>query len=340
MNYILYLAFNDLNVISEAIYSIHSYFYIARNNIDQNARIIVYSDKIEHFKEAFPDNEHIIFENISQEMINDWLGEKKFIYRLKIKVLIDFIKKYNSNVILVDADTFFIESVKSYFEKLEKNDVAIMYYNENKLEQKINYVKNFEFKFEENNTFYEYLEDSNILSDGNNQYQIPHSTQLWNSGVVGINPSHEPLLDKILNLSDIIYKKFEDRLSEQFAYSYILQNNLKINSCDGSIFHYWYLKDFRYILAIFFNYFNMNDKQESLLFLKRLNLEGIKNKLEYKDLPIMVPCLFQKQFGDYGIRRIRLDIPEESYYDKIFFDDNEYSRILTYLSLKYKIDLT
>jgi hypothetical protein len=320
MNYLLYLAFNNKSFINEAIFSIRSYLQISEN---QNTRIIIYSDKVEYFKKSFPDNKQIIYENLSANMIETWLGESKFMYRLKIKVLMHFIDKYQSNVMLVDTDTIFMKDIQDYFDKIDAKGVAVMYYNENRLDQKIEYIKSFEFAFQENHSFYKHLDKTGNLSNSEKTYHIPYSVQIWNSGVVGLNPENRNLLEKVLDLSDTIYGQFKDRLSEQFAYSYILQNNLKIIACDKAVFHYWYLKDFRYFLAVYFNDYQYIEQQKAKEVLNKYSVSAVDvANTEYNKLPALASSVFKYQYGNYGLQRIRLDLPENSFYDKIFFEYN------------------
>lgn len=323
MNYLLYLAFNNISFVNEAIFSIRSYLQITENADNQNTRIIIYTDKADHFKKSFPDNKQIIYENLSANMIETWLGESTFMYRLKIKVLMHFFDKYQSNVMMVDTDTIFMEDIEEYFEKIDVEGIAVMYYNENRLDQKIEYIKSFEFAFQENHSFYKHLDKTGNLSNSRKTYQIPNSVQIWNSGVVGLNQEYRSLLEKVLELSDTIFSRFKDRLSEQFAYSYILQNNLKIIACDRAIFHYWYLKDFRYFLAVYFDDYQYIEQQKVEEVLKKYNVSALDvAKTEHYKLPALASSVFRYQYGNYGLQRIRLDLPEKSYYDKIFFEYN------------------
>jgi hypothetical protein len=323
MNYILYLAFNNKSFINEAIFSIQTYFRLPEKREDQNTQIIVYTDKEDYFKESFPENKNILYEYLDDDKIACWLGENKFMYRLKIKVLMHFFDKYKSNVLLVDTDTIYMEDIQEYFEKLEKMNVAVMYYNENRLDQKIEYVKNFDFAFQENHAFYKHLENTKSLSNTKTTYQIPFSTQIWNSGVIGLNQNNRNLLDRVLDLSDTIFDQFKDRLSEQFAYSYVLQKNLEIIACDKAIFHYWYLKDFRYILAAYFDDYHRVEKRKTEEILKKYDISVADiAQLKYTELPAFASSVFRYQYGNYGLQRIRLDLPEKSYHDKIFFEKN------------------
>ena len=340
MKYILYLVFRKKNIALEAISSIKSFFYITSTEQRQLYRIVIYTDLVDMFKNAFPDNKLLIIEELTEQIVKKWLDGTTFIYRLKNCMLQNFFKKYSSKAIYFDTDTFFMKDIGSLFDKIDHNKF-IMHNAENTLKDKLDYMKTFTYNPYEIPLFYNHLRESNIISYKDHRYELPYTMQIWNSGVIGMSPSNLNLLEEALTLSSIIYDQFENILGEQYALAYFFQKHGNITACDDIIFHYWFLKYTKYLIEYILDKdFDIKNENEFLEFIKKYQLERLLEvKLDYKDLPILLTCIANSKFHPLIVQRMALDIPAGSYLGKIFLGAETYHKYANLLYSKYKIDL-
>lgn len=70
-------------------------------------------------------------------------------------------------------------------------------------------------------------------------FKIPMTTRMWNAGIIGLDFSHLPLLDKVIQLTDQIYAVNSIFTAEQFAFSYVLQNRTGLKPTGDYLVHYW-----------------------------------------------------------------------------------------------------
>lgn len=237
-NYLVFQAYGKIEIKYECIFAL---LQLHTFPCFKNISPVIYTDEPEIFKEiVLLFNEYEIIK-LSNEQINKWKGPDKFVHRVKIEMLKDFLAKHNGNVLYCDTDTYFTESPESLFNSIEKG----MFYMHT-LEGYINHKTHPSFKKWEQFL----LTHPEILDQSGPNYV--NSLPMWNAGVIGLNNGALPLLNEVLNLTDCIFKKFPKHIAEQFAFSYIFQKHTIIYPADKYIFHYWYLKEFaNYLILVF-----------------------------------------------------------------------------------------
>ncbi|HSN15638.1 MAG TPA: hypothetical protein VLT61_13480, partial [Anaeromyxobacteraceae bacterium] len=65
---------------------------------------------------------------------------------------------------------------------------------------------------------------------------------MWNSGAVGLHPSHAPVIPDWLDYLDEVHPRNRKPIVEQFAISWLLQRRLgagAVAPCDDVLVHYW-----------------------------------------------------------------------------------------------------
>jgi hypothetical protein len=93
------------------------------------------------------------------------------------------------------------------------------------------------------------------------------------------------------------------------------------------------------LLEFLFKCLKSSDEIEFQTLLRDYNLEGLDDvELEYDDLPVIVTCLVKSKRTEYYNRRIKLDIPKETYFGKLFLDDTANDKLEKYLLSKYGLD--
>lgn len=257
MNNILYLALQSRSQIDQLKTSIVSLNYIT----DKDYRVFIYTNldlKNEDFGDLKP-NINIIIKSF--ECI-----EGNYIYKNKIKVLIDFIQEYNEKVIFVDNDTFYYKDPMELFERINKETVLMNY-----KETSVGEYYNLNLKIGKKHPFILKMYNMNKMLDDN---IITPNTKLCNSGVVGIVPDHLSDLQKAIPLCEYISQEARIKTAEQIALSIVFQQKYKIEYADDKIFHYHFYKSTYLLLNHIFNIEKINLERCD----KYLRIYMLKNK--------------------------------------------------------------
>lgn len=227
---LLYQAFGNRNVFNQVLFSLLTlHFHVKEKTKD--LPIVIYTDNPNFFSK-YKSEFNLKIEILNAQKLEAFKGKQRFIHRVKVCVIKDCFEKYKSNILYLDSDTYFTESLIPLFDKISKT-TSIMNSNDyNLIEADDLYenddwllirkaIRNFDYNIENENV------------------RIPLSTRMWNAGVIGISYDNRHLLDGILCLTDQIFQNKPVFTAEQFAFSYYLQNNTDLISSGNIIFHYW-----------------------------------------------------------------------------------------------------
>jgi len=241
---IVFVAMNNEHFIYEMFVSIHSLLQVSPKVFEQY-RVIVYTNRLDLLSKNDLYSEYIHVIEVTEDMMISWIGENHYIYNIKIGALIDCINRYRAPTILIDTDTFFLKDIETVFEALETNNGIIMNYLENRAEQTIRY----EMKHKSNMAMFMLKHVAKGYIEWQlKRYTLNEQTEFWNSGVIGVRPEHMHYLVEALALSSHILETYRIRTAEQMALSIIFQHYSDISSSDDTVFHYWFLKEARYLL--------------------------------------------------------------------------------------------
>lgn len=271
-NHLIYLVFGKESLIYEAIYSIMSFYkYHDYKSVD---KIHIFTDKMELFKTHLPEK-NLVFHNLDTKKQQLWSGEYNYIYRLKIKCLLEVSNLYKGNFVFVDADTVFREKFDSIYSNIEK-DILILNFNEGAIKTK----KTREFK-----KYYKFLsKNKNVVFTETSSAKEALETEMWNSGVIGFNSKNSFLVERALTFCDALVARTSIRTIEQFAISYYFQQG-KLIDADKEIFHYWYFKDFGNIVEQFLEINRENTFQKRIENMNCIDPENIaKEIIQYKNM--------------------------------------------------------
>lgn len=216
---IVYQSYGSNSIYTQTLFSIFTLkYFLDEGGSDLPYQIIVYTDNAEVFSKYKIDTSII-----SQQEIQEWKGKYNFIHRVKIKIIEDVIKKYSDTIIYIDSDTYFLKSPIELFNSISTSN-SLMLTNEGEI-SKTNH-----------RLLYKFLSKNN--------FDVKNRTLfMWNAGLIGIHKSNLHLIKQILELTDDIYEKFYRHIVEQFSFSYLLQINTRIISCDDYLYHYCGDKD-------------------------------------------------------------------------------------------------
>lgn len=202
----------------------------------KNTHIIIYTDKTEFF-ESYLEGINVEYILLTPGLMQKMLAGTSYIHRRKVAVInLTFEQFPGDDLIFLDSDTFFtgnasillngFDTQESFMHKREynfKEGLSLFSsFNQGHFPQAfINYIKNREFKI--NGTSEVFSEDD----------------YSWNSGVLGLSKDFAIYLPDVFKLTDEFYANSDWFISEQLAFSLILQRKTKITATEEFICHYW-----------------------------------------------------------------------------------------------------
>lgn len=267
MNYIIYQAYGMSDIINECLYSLYTL-----SKFQDEFEVFIYTDKVEYFEKFTPKSLEIHYRKLEQSEIKKWRGKYNFVHRLKIMVLLDFLKKHvqnSDNILYVDSDVTFKKPVADLFDLIQ-SDNLLMHIKEGNI---LNPKKNKIFK-----QIHHYMKSKSKISQ-----LIPKNIEMWNAGVLGFTGKDKVLIEQVLRITDQIYSEFQSHVVEQLVFSIVFsgQNNRKLFPTNDSIFHYWNFKEYRAVLN---ELFTENRTEESIKKnFKNIDPERLREpKMEYE----------------------------------------------------------
>jgi len=274
--------------------------------------IVVYTDT----PELYASMENITTEFVSDVLYRDWIGPENYIYRAKIKALQHCLNKYGLATLFVDADTMFIKSPVVIFRNIGKQ-----YYYLNYMENDMKYkVESIDISNNEiTRHFYKTISSMQYIISEKKEYPITEDLINWNSGVIGISHQNMHVLDEVLVLSDKIWNIYNLRIAEQFAFSYVFQK-YQVISAEDTIFHYWFLKESRYLLE---DYFGDSNYDKPSLHMNNIIIKMIKKMKNYaKDYDTIFHVIVFLVNIKWGTANdfLNMDIQYEGFLRKMIFD--------------------
>ncbi|HTB52804.1 MAG TPA: hypothetical protein VK718_08510 [Ferruginibacter sp.] len=241
-NYILYVAYGSINNINECRYALLKYLDTHLSDTASTTCIVIYTDQPQFFEPYTSLYKYITIKEVTLAQIKEWRGSNDFVFRTKIKIIQDFFCSQTGNLLYCDTDTFITQSLQPIFAQIENGQFYMHQYEGIVGDPSNAYFKKWD----------KFLSKNPIEYNGK-KLQYSNQIQMWNAGVLGLNSKNSDLLEDVLQLTDTIYEKFPKHIAEQFAFGYCMQQRGTIRSTTDAIVHYWDLKEFRIVLAQFFN---------------------------------------------------------------------------------------
>lgn len=239
MNYLIYFVYGGTDYNNEALYSLLSYY---KYNAGARVQVVVYTDDAAFFKKHLPDT--IIYVDLTPEQLVAWKGEVNFNHRIKIKVLQDACSRFIGNILYSDTDTFYTKNIQPLFDTINNGGI-LFHKSENTLKQNPGGIARKMRKFlKQHPTFNLPSQPSPIAIDEN--------LAVWNAGSIGFKTEYRDILQSVLELTDEFYSRYHLFVMEQVAFNYFFQKISLPQSTEDYVGHYWYFKEFRQVLKIFF----------------------------------------------------------------------------------------
>ncbi len=172
---------------------------------------------------------------LSAEEIREWRGPEDFIHRLKAAMIRDMVRRVpGEKLVYVDADVFFTGPMAELFGRvgpargvMHEREYAVPTHSSSQMKKFRKHMGALSFRGR----------------------PIDLSRDMWNAGVVGMDPAQVAIVDEWLEFIDAIYPSYKRGLVEQYGIGHLLQREAKVGPSDDLVFHYWFQKD-DYVAAI------------------------------------------------------------------------------------------
>ncbi len=241
MNHLVYLAYGGEDYYNEALYSLLTYY---KYHEPGENRILLYTDNTVFFSGQLPDD--VIYTELNADKIKEWKGSINFVHRVKIKVLQDVTSRFQGNFLYLDTDTYFLKSIKLLFKEIANNNLVFDRCEGRLIDNPGGIARKMRKFLKKESSF--------MIPSQSEPIVIDETFTPWNAGIIGFNSSYSDLLDKVEELTDVLYAKNQLFVMEQIAFSYFFQKSKQPIPAESYIHHYWYFKEFRTVLQDFFNH--------------------------------------------------------------------------------------
>jgi lipopolysaccharide biosynthesis glycosyltransferase len=231
MTNVVYQAYGRQDVIRQSIFSAAS---LLKKYPEFSDRIVFYSDHAEQLRHFFGKDERISVVEISAGELAAWGGPHKFIHRIKLEILLDASRKWSGNILYLDGDTIFIDSAENILGRLRQN-YTLMHVREYTFKTAQGILPRKIAKFAQRTRFT--LPTGQVL-------RFTEDSAMWNAGVIGVPSDQRQLIERALQLTDVLYEKYQKHVMEQLAVSYCLSESSEVMPTDDVILHYWDNKPF------------------------------------------------------------------------------------------------
>lgn len=230
MKNIVFLSYGSRTLHHGVIFCLYTLHHHLKGDF-KDLRIIIYTDDAALFNKYLKDFP-VIIETLTPEKIQEYRKPYGYIHRVKTCVMKECLEKYQSDIVFLDSDVFFLKNPWPLFKKINKQ-VSVMNADEYDL------LDGGDFEDDENwLKLRKIIRLNTYLIDGENK-KIPLTTRMWNSGITGLSYENTHLMEKVLHLIDQIYGKNPIFHAEQYALAYVLQNTGTIVSTEDYFVHYY-----------------------------------------------------------------------------------------------------
>ena len=271
-NYIVFQAYGNNEILQECAFALLTLTRLHTKEELANIEICIYTDHPEFFESFKNCSLNLNYKKLDTVLISRWRGEINFLHRAKIEMLRDFAKDKRGQILYLDTDVCFINSVTDIFKNIAAGKLYMHI-----MEGLIHETDNVIFK-----KLSKFLKRNTPLKINGKAVHIADATTMWNAGVLGFNTDHIHLLDDVLLFTDTVYQQFHKHVVEQFAFSLYFQNAGEMMTAHTHISHYWNLKELLIILNSFFNYFKNSSWDELAYYSKLIQLpEPMQQKVNF-----------------------------------------------------------
>jgi hypothetical protein len=230
--HLAYLATGRADIRAQALYAAYS---ALAWRADAAVELHVFTDAPEAFA---PLAGAVSLEPLSDERVRAWCEPFDFVFRLKPKLVEHLLARFpEEKVLLVDADTFFTGPIGAVLERIGPRRAAL---------HEREYLLS---GSSERSRFHENLE-GRMRRARFRGAPVKLDAWMWNSGLIGLEPSHRPLVAEWLRFVDEVYPRNPKPVVEQYGLSVVLQERGDEIAETRDVVHHYYLDKRRYQAAV------------------------------------------------------------------------------------------
>ncbi|MFD3001629.1 hypothetical protein ACFS7Z_14755 [Pontibacter toksunensis] len=238
-----------------------------------DVRIFIFTDNPGFFYPLLSDFP-IEYEYLSASKLESMLGGMDYIHRRKIAVVDEVFQRFPSDdLVFLDSDIFFMSDALPWLESFAPGK-SYMHLAEHTFEGAVRH--NASFNHEHYPIALIKLIESKTFTVRKKVKSFHKKQVYWNSGVLGLTKESAPLLPDVFTLNDEFYSATRWHISEQLAFSLVLQTATQILPCDQYILHYWGQRQKKFIdkilLSVYNDGFTCLDLENKLATVKKLSL--------------------------------------------------------------------
>lgn len=312
MKALVYCAFGDSRYKKESLYSIRSFrkHWDATNN---DYKIIVVTDDKNAYG-SIADLPAVIIEEVDAQLIKEWSLDYTYYVRCKIKCLQYCFERFRCDLLFADTDTIVLQDLTNVFDHIIEG-VFYMHSSCTPINKALDSIAYTRFKDVNHLTlqrihFYSYIREKNFIFNG--KYPINADFVPYNSGIIGIAYENRNILHAVLEISDLIFQRFQYQCAEEFAFSYVMQSVGEVRLLENMVFHYPEAKFTRYLAGSILGFYAEGDKEEAYNVLSALGIKNIKAmNLSLYDIPYFVRMLLV--YSADAAKDLKLSSLEEVY---------------------------
>lgn len=223
---LIYQAYGRADIVQQVLFSVISLrsFFPAGLPF----KVEIYTDRKADLEDFFKKEPNIILTEFSDEQLQTWRGEIQFVHRVKLEILKAASLGNEGPLIYLDGDTYFKTNPTELFSKIT-DQVSLMHIRESSLREGRDLLTRKIAKFVKGKTFQ--------LKEG--ALQIPPETEMWNAGVIGVSQKNTRWFSNMIEMTDVLYSRYQKHVMEQLAVSFYLNRETKVLPSDQVIHHYW-----------------------------------------------------------------------------------------------------
>jgi hypothetical protein len=172
---------------------------------------------------------------LSPEEIRDWRGPHDFVHRVKATMIRDMVRRFpREKLAYVDADVLFTAPLDALFARIGPGRSVL-------------HLREYSVATHDSAQMRKFRAHMGALSFRGRPLDL--SRDMWNAGVVGMDPSIFAIVNEWMDWIDAIYPHYKRGLVEQYGICRLLQREGAVGPTDDLVFHYWFQKD-DYVAAI------------------------------------------------------------------------------------------
>jgi hypothetical protein len=186
----------------------------------------VFTDEPEAFA---PLAGHLAIELITPERIRAWRGPQDFVHRVKPEIIREIAARFpDEQLLYVDADAFFTGPLARVLGRIGPG-------------RSVMHTREYPVASHTSPQITKFRRD--LASVTFRGAAIDLSFDMWNAGVLGLDPAQFDGLGEWLEFIDEVYPRCSRFLVEQLAISRILQRDSRLAAVDDVVFHYWFQRN-------------------------------------------------------------------------------------------------